>query len=77
MLQVRFVEEVQLSFEEIKDKAWSGAIQRLETVENHDLEEEFMAHISELFDGCDITPTELNDYIWHDLDAWLEEQGAF
>lgn len=76
MLQVRFVEEVQLSFEEIKENAWSGAIQRLETVENHDIIDEFMQHLSDLFSGCDMTTTELNDYIWHDLDTWLEEQGV-
>lgn len=61
------------SFEELKDLCWSGALQRLDEIEELDLEDEFMDYLQEIF--CDETPssTDINDFIWFDCDDWIEE----
>lgn len=61
------------SFEELKDLCWGGALQRLDEIEELDLEDEFMDYLQEIF--CDETPTltEINDFIWFDCDDWIEE----
>lgn len=61
------------SFEELKDLCWGGASQRLDEIEELDLEDEFMDYLQEIF--CDETPslTDINDFIWFDCDDWIEE----
>lgn len=61
------------SFEELKDLCWGGALQRLDEIEELDLEDEFMDYLQEIF--CDETPslTDINDFIWFDCDDWIEE----
>lgn len=61
------------SFEELKDLCWGGALQRLDEIEELDLEDEFMDYLQEIF--YDETPslTDINDFIWFDCDDWIEE----
>lgn len=58
-------------FEELYKNSWSGAIDRLDTIKQYHMEEEFMEHLDMVFDGCDELPTDtqVNDYIWMELDA--------
>lgn len=60
-------------FADLKDLCWGGASQRLDEIEELDLEDEFMDYLQEIF--CDETPTltEINDFIWFDCDDWIEE----
>lgn len=60
-------------FADLKDLCWSGALQRLDEIEELDLEDEFMDYLQEIF--CDETPTltDINDFIWFECDDWIEE----
>ena len=61
-------------FYSLKDELWSGAIQTMETIEEHDMEDEFMDLLDELFpEGEDLT--RLNDFIWFDDDYIFETLG--
>jgi hypothetical protein len=50
-------------FYDLQNECWSGAIDTLNTIEEHDLQDEFMQFLGEYF--CDSMPTmtELNDFI--------------
>ena len=61
------------NFCDLQNLCWSGALQRLNEIEEFDLEDEFMDYLEEIF--YDTTPslTEINDFIWFDCDDWIEE----
>lgn len=53
---------------------WSGARQRIAEAIENEIDEEFFEYIKENFDFDDmIDLTDVNDFIWFDCDAWLEE----
>lgn len=56
----------EMSFEDLKNNCWSGAISTLEAVEKAGLENTLMSYLEEIF--CDETPTmtEVNDVLWFD-----------
>ena len=56
-------------FEELKENSWGGAIDTLNRIEKLDLEDEFMQILEEVF--CDEVPTEteVNDFIWFEIDT--------
>lgn len=58
-------------FEELYKNSWSGAIDRLDTIKQYHMEEEFMEHLDMVFDGYSELPsdTQVNDYIWMEFDA--------
>ena len=58
-------------FEELYKNSWSGAIDRLDTIKQYHMEEEFMEHLDMVFECCGELPTdtEVNDYIWMEFDA--------
>lgn len=58
-------------FEELYKNSWSGAIDRLDTIKQYHMEEEFMEHLNMMFECCDEPPTDtqVNDYIWFDFSA--------
>lgn len=62
-------------FYELQENCWSGAIDTLNTIEEHDLEDEFMQFLEEYF--CDSTPsmTELNDFIRYEDEFIFENIG--
>ena len=67
----------ELDFEDIKRETWC-CDDVLETIENHDLEDDFMAHLEEMYYMNDSelpTITELNDYIRFESEAIFECLG--
>lgn len=62
------------SFGDLKNLCWSGAISRLEEIEELCIEDEFMAYLSDCFDyGEAPSLTDINDFIWFECDEWIEE----
>lgn len=60
------------SFDELKDKCWSGAIYTLNEVERHNKESELM----ELLSDCNFDSlTQINDYLWFSDDQIYEYLG--
>lgn len=51
-------------FEDLRNNCWSGAIDTLNTVYNHDKEEDLMCLIEEEFYMDIPTMTEVNDFLW-------------
>lgn len=51
-------------FSDLMNDCWSGAVDTLKTIEEHDKENELMAHLEEYF-FCEVpSMTEINDYLW-------------
>ena len=64
-----------MDFNDLMNNCWSGAIDTLKTVEEHDKEDELMAHLEEIFESYfDNVPTmtEVNDYLWFEWEAIFE-----
>lgn len=63
------------TFEDLKELCWSGAVDRLDEIEELGLQDEFMYHIESYFDDSfeEATLTEINDFIWFECDTWVEE----
>lgn len=52
-----------MDFNNLMENCWSGAINTLKTIEEHDKEKELMQLLEDAFDECpDIT--RINDYLW-------------
>lgn len=67
-----------MDFNDLMDNCWSGAIDTLKTIEEHDKEEELMAHLEEIFESYfDNVPTmtEINDYLRFEWEAIFECLG--
>ena len=65
-------------FQELKENSWSGAIPRLNQIEENGKEEEFLALVNELIqcsEQCSWTDTELNDFIWFDDEYYFDALG--
>ena len=61
-------------FSDLSENCWSGAIQTLDTITEHDKEDDLMQLLEELFyDGIELT--ELNDFLWFDSDYIFECLG--
>lgn len=61
-----------MDFNDLMNNCWSGAIDTLKTIEEHDKEDELMAHLEEIFEtNFDNVPTmtEVNDYLWFEWEA--------
>lgn len=69
-----------MDFSDLMENCWSGAIDTLKTIEEHNKEDELMQHLESIM-GEDVgnipTMTEVNDYIWFDSDFVLETLGIF
>lgn len=58
-------------FSDLTENCWSGAIQTLDTITEHDKKEGLMQLLEEVFyDGIELT--ELNDFLWFDSDYIFE-----
>ena len=58
-------------FSDLSENCWSGAIQTLDTITEHDKEDDLMQLLEEVFyDGIELT--ELNDFLWFDSDYIFE-----
>ena len=67
-----------MDFNDLMNNCWSGAIDTLKTVEEHDKEDELMAHLEEIFESYfDNVPTmtEVNDYLRFEDEAIFEALG--
>lgn len=52
-----------MDFNDLMENCWSGAVDTLKTIEEHNKEEELMQLLEDAFDECpDIT--RINDYLW-------------
>lgn len=67
-----------MDFNDLMENCWSGAIDTLTTIEEHDKEDEFMEHLKDVFgfyyDNVP-TMTEVNDYLWFDWEDIFEALG--
>lgn len=67
-----------MDFNDLMDNCWSGALDTLKMIEEHNKEEELMAHLESIM-GEDVgnipTMTEINDYLWFDSDFIFESLG--
>lgn len=67
-----------MDFNDLRNNCWSGAIDTLKTIEEHDKENELMTHLEDIFEAYfDNVPTmtEINDYLWFDDEAIFEALG--
>lgn len=62
------------TFDELYNLCWSGALQRLDEIRDLNLEDEFMEYLSDILSySKDLTLTDINDFIWFEVDEWIEE----
>ena len=59
-------------FYALKENSWSGAIQVLDQVEEKGVQEQVLDLLNDVI-GTGITETQLNDYIWFDMERDLKE----
>lgn len=67
-----------IGFYDLQENCWSGALDTLKTIEEHNKEEELMAHLEDVFEtyfGKVPEMTEVNDYLWFDDEAIFEALG--
>ena len=65
----------EMDFSDLQRECWSGAVDTLQTIWEHDKEDEFMDFLEGYFADCDEIPTmtEVNDLLWFE-DDWIFEQ---
>lgn len=61
----------ELSFEDLKDECWSGAIYTLQKIEEEGKENELMELLQGVFSEIS-TMTEVNDFLWFE-DSFIYE----
>lgn len=61
-----------MDFNDLMNNCWSGAIDTLKTIEDHDKEDELIQHLEELYLDDIPTLTEINDYLWFE-DSFIFE----
>ena len=69
-----------MDFNDLMENCWSGAIDTLKTIEEHDKEDELMSHLEEIFESYfdfDNVPTmtEVNDYLRFEDETIFEALG--
>ena len=71
--KVTYIDE----FYELKDICWAGAVDVLNQLEEKGLEAEAMQAINDYFSGEDeeVDETNLNDFIWFDLEDVMKDWG--
>lgn len=62
----------ELSFEDLKNECWSGAIHTLNRIEDEGKEKELMLLLEEIFFENMPEMTELNDFLWFDTEFIYE-----
>ena len=68
--------KTELSFSDLQNQCWSGAVDTLNTIEENDMENELMNLLNELFaddDNCSLTT--INDFLWFDDEYIFECLG--
>lgn len=67
-----------MGFNDLMNNCWSGALDTLKTIEEHNKEEELMEHLESIMSediGNIPTMTEINDYLLFDSDFIFESLG--
>ena len=64
-----------MDFNDLMSNCWSGAIDTLKAIEEHDKEDELMAHLEEQWLDEVPTMTEINDYLWFEDEFIFECLG--
>ena len=68
--------KMELSFEDLEKNCWSGAVDTLKTIREHDMEDAFMNLIGDMYcDGDLPTLTTINDLLWFDDGFIFESLG--
>lgn len=64
-------------FNELYNTSWSGAIDTLDTIREHDKENDLLTLINDILECYDggLDRTELNDYLWFDRDDIYDNLG--
>lgn len=65
----------ELSFWDLKNMCWSGAIYTLNRIEDEGKEDELMQLLEDIFYDNTPTDTQLNDFLWFDTDYIYEYLG--
>ena len=66
------------SFYDLKRESWSGAMNTLETIEEHNKQDELMnllQELQEVNEGNFWDSVKLNDFLWFDTDYIYEQLG--
>lgn len=59
---------------DLRDRCWSGALDRIDEAINNGVDKEFFDYIQEAFYGEDEPDiTAINDFIWFECDDYLDE----
>lgn len=66
--------KMELTFDELKEQCWAGALDTLKWIEEQGLEEEAESLLEECFSDGESTMIQLNDFIWFTLADLLEEE---
>lgn len=66
-----------MDFNDLMENCWSGAVDTLKTIEEHDKEDELMTHLEEQWLDEVPTMTEINDYLRFEDEFILECLGIF
>ena len=61
-------------FYDLKRNSWSGAVRTLNTIEEHNKEEELMTMLEDIFEEVP-TETEVNDFLWFEDNYIFEQLG--
>ena len=61
----------EMDWDDIKENAWAGAVQVIEDIEAQGREDEAMTLIEETFFNEVPDETQVNDFIWFDLDDMM------
>lgn len=62
------------NFNDLKEMVWSGAIETINTIEEHGKENELMQFLEFGFIGTP-TETDINDFLWFNSDEVFKELG--
>ena len=63
----------ELDFKDLQHECWSGAVDTLQTIWEHDKEDDLMDFLEGYFEDNIPTMTEVNDLLWFE-DEWIFEQ---
>lgn len=66
-----------MDFGDLMENCWSGAIDTLKTIEEHDKEKELMALLEEMWMEEVPTLTAINDYLWFEPETVFDCLGIF
>lgn len=65
-----------MDFNDLMNNCWSGAINTLKTIKEHDKEKELIQYLEDICDDCP-SLTHVNDLLWFNSDFILEALGIF